>query len=57
MIKKTPKEKEILTSKDIQKEKPTSKNIDFFNPSLKYDFSKLRLYYNVNIFVNQISCD
>ena len=42
-----------------QKEKKvlTLKNIGFFDSSLKYDFSELRLYHNVNIFVNQISCD
>ena len=59
VIKKTFKKKEILTSKNIQKKKKvfTLKNIGFFNSSLQYNFLKLRLYYNVNIFVNQISCD
>ena len=33
------------------------KNIDFFDSLLQCNFSELRLYYNVNIFVNQISCD
>ena len=53
------KKKEVPTSKDIQKEKKilTSKDIGFFDPSLRYDFSELRLYYNMNIFVNQVSCD
>ena len=53
------KEKKVFTLKNIQKEKEifTSKNIDFFDSLLKYNFLKLRLYYNVNIFVNQISCD
>lgn len=36
----------------------TLKNIDFFDSSLYHNFSKLRLYYNVNVFVNQIQqCD
>ena len=42
VIKRTPKEKKVSTLK----------NIGFFNPSLKYNFLKLRLYHNVNIFVN-----
>ena len=50
-------EKKIPTLKNIQKEKPTLKNIGFFDSLLQYNFSKLRLYHNVNIFVNQISCD
>ena len=28
------------------------KNIGFFNSLLQYNFSELRLYHNVNIFVN-----
>ncbi|CAF9943111.1 MAG: Baculoviral IAP repeat-containing protein 5, partial [Alectoria fallacina] len=57
VIRKTPKEKEVLTSKDIQKEKPTPKDIGFFDPSLQYDFPELRLYHDVNIFVDQVPCD
>ena len=40
-----------------QKEKPTPKDIGFFDPSLQYDFPELRLYHDVNIFVDQVSCD
>ena len=55
----TEKQKKVFKPKDIQKEKKvfTLKDIGFFDPSLKFNFSKLRLYHNVNIFVNQISCD
>ena len=57
VIKKTLKEKKVFTSKNIQKKKSILKNIGFFDSSLQYNFSELRLYYDVNIFVNQISCD
>ena len=51
--------KKVFILKNIQKEKKVLilKNIGFFNSLLQYNFSKLRLYYDVNIFVNQISCD
>ncbi|CAD6576946.1 MAG: Baculoviral IAP repeat containing [Alectoria sarmentosa] len=38
-------------------EVPTSKDIGFFDPSLQYDFPELRLYHDVNVFVNQVPCD
>ena len=57
MFKRTPKKKKVFISKNIQKKKLILKNIGFFDSLLKYNFSELRLYYNVNIFVNQISCD
>ncbi|CAF9925161.1 MAG: hypothetical protein ALECFALPRED_002913 [Alectoria fallacina] len=53
------KEKEVPTPKDIQKEKkvPTPKDIGFFDPSLQYDFPELRLYHDVDIFVDQVPFD
>ena len=57
IFKQREKQKKIPTTKNIQKKKLISKNIGFFDLSLQYNFPKLRLYHDVNIFVNQISCD
>ena len=41
-----------------QKEVFTSKDIGFFDPSLQHDFPELRLYHDVNVFVDQVQqCD
>ncbi|CAF9921791.1 MAG: hypothetical protein ALECFALPRED_001876 [Alectoria fallacina] len=47
----------IPKHQEPQKDVPTPKDIGFFDPSLQYDFPELRLYHDVNIFVDQVPCD
>ena len=48
------KESQEAAEKEAQKPTLTSRDLVFFDPSLQFDFSKLRLYHNINKFVEHI---
>ena len=52
--KKSQRATQKTTEKEAQRPISTSRDIDFFDPSLQFDFSELRLYHNINEFVKHI---
>ena len=48
------KESQEAAEKEAQKPTPTSRDLAFFDPSLQFDFSKLRLYHDIDEFVEHI---
>ena len=50
-------QKSTVTEHQKPQEVPTPKDIGFFDPSIQHDFPKLRLYHDVNVFVDQVPCD
>ena len=48
------KKSQEAAEKEAQKPTPTPRDLAFFDPSLQFDFPKLRLYHNINKFAEHI---